>query len=96
MQRGGEDVVMGDLVELQTDEVMRVNESEQVVRVNEYEQVVRVNEAEELGRVNQVVGQVYTIGKPSKRKKSERLFKLKLAKRVECDGSSVGSLMELD
>ncbi|CAH1435952.1 unnamed protein product [Lactuca virosa] len=96
MQRGGEDVVMGDAVEPQTDEVMRVKESEQVVRVNESKQVVRVNEAEELGRLNQVVKQVNTTGQPSKRKKSERILKLKLAKRVEGKGSSVGSPMELD
>ncbi|CAH1433783.1 unnamed protein product [Lactuca virosa] len=96
MQWGGEDDVMGDAVEPETDEVMRVNESEQVVRVNESEQVVRVNEAEELGRVNQVVRQVNTTGQPDKRKNSERILKLKLAKRVESEGSSVGSPMELD
>ncbi|CAH1447457.1 unnamed protein product [Lactuca virosa] len=105
MQGGGEDAVMDDAVELQPDEVMRVNEyeqvvrvneSEKVVRVNESEQVVRVNEAEELGRVNQVVGQVYTTGQPSNRKKLERILKLKLSKRVEGEGSSVGSPMELD
>ncbi|CAH1426425.1 unnamed protein product [Lactuca virosa] len=87
MQGGGEDVVMGDAIESQTDEVMRVNE---------YEQVVRVNEVEELGRVNQVVGHVYTTGQLSKRKNLERILKLKLAKRVEGEGSSVGSPMELD
>ncbi|CAH1432565.1 unnamed protein product [Lactuca virosa] len=87
MHGGGEDVVMGDAIEPQTDEVMMVNESEQVVRVNE---------AEELVRVNQVVRQVKTTGQPSKRKKSERTLKLKLAKRVEGEGSSVGSPMELD
>ena len=87
MQGGGEDVVMGDAVEPQAEEVMRVNESEQVVRVNE---------VEELGMVNQVVGHVYTTGQPSKRKKSERKLKLNLSKGVKGEVSSVGSPMELD
>ncbi|CAH1421866.1 unnamed protein product [Lactuca virosa] len=87
MQWGGEDVVTGDAVEPQTDEVVRVNETEQVVRVDE---------AEELGMVNQVVGHMYTTVQPRKRKKSERILKLKLPKRVEGEGSSVGSPMELD
>ncbi|CAH1432682.1 unnamed protein product [Lactuca virosa] len=87
MQGGGEDVVMGDAVEPQTDEVMRVKKSDQVVRVNE---------AKERGRFNRVVRQVNTTGQPSKRKKSERILKLKLGKRVEGEGSSVGSPMELD
>ncbi|XP_023753138.1 uncharacterized protein LOC111901502 [Lactuca sativa] len=95
IQRGGEDV-MGDAVEPQTDEVMRVNKYEQAVRVNKFEQLVKVNEAEELGRVNQIVGQVYTTCQPSKRKKSDRILKLKFAKRIEGEGSSVGSSMELD
>ncbi|CAI9284962.1 unnamed protein product [Lactuca saligna] len=87
MQGGGEDVVMGDAVEPQAEEVMRVNESEQVVRVNE---------DEKLGRINQVVGHVYTTGQPSKRKKSERNLKLNLSKGVEGEVSSVRSPMELD
>nr|KAJ0186015.1 hypothetical protein LSAT_V11C900497890 [Lactuca sativa] len=83
MQGAGEDVVVGDAVEPQIDEVMRVNEYE-------------VNEAEELCKVNQVVRQVNTTGQPSKMKKSARILKLKLAKRVEGEGSSVGSPIELD
>ena len=66
------------------------------MRVNKFKQVMIVNEAKELGRVNQVVGHVYTTRQPSKRKKSERILKLKLAKIVEGEGSSVGSPMELD
>ncbi|CAH1453627.1 unnamed protein product [Lactuca virosa] len=84
------------LVGPQAEEVVRVNESEEVVRVNEVEEVARVNEDEELGRVNEVVGHVYSRGQPSKRKKSERILKLKLAKKVEGEGSSVGSPMDLD
>ncbi|CAH1440429.1 unnamed protein product [Lactuca virosa] len=87
IQGGGEDAVMGDIVEPQAEEVVRVNESEEVVRVNE---------VEELGRVNQVVEYMYTTGQPSKRKKSERILKLKLAKRVNSEGSTVGSPMELN
>ncbi|CAH1444998.1 unnamed protein product [Lactuca virosa] len=62
IQVGGEDDVMGDAVEPQAQEVMRVNEYEEVVRVNEAEELVRVNEGEELGRVNEVVGHVYSRG----------------------------------
>ncbi|CAH1425264.1 unnamed protein product [Lactuca virosa] len=87
MKGGGEDVVMGDAVEPQVKEVVRVNESEEVVRVNE---------VEELGRVNQVVGHVYTTSQPSKRKKSDRIINLKLAKKVQRECSSFGSPMELD
>ncbi|CAI9262158.1 unnamed protein product [Lactuca saligna] len=74
--------------------IMQTQES--VVTVNKSKQVVTVNEAEELGRVNQIVRQVNTTGQPSKRKKLERILKLKLAKRVEGEGSTVGSPMELD
>lgn len=44
MQGVEEDVVMGDTVEPQVVEVMRVNKSEQVVRVNEAKELVRVNQ----------------------------------------------------
>ncbi|CAH1454683.1 unnamed protein product [Lactuca virosa] len=85
--RGGEDVVMGDAVDPQVEEVVRVNESKEAVRVNE---------AEALGKVNEVIGHVYDIGQSNKWKKSERILKLNLAKRVEGQGISVRSLMELD
>ncbi|CAI9271058.1 unnamed protein product [Lactuca saligna] len=84
---GGEDVVMGDAFE---------PHAKEVVRVNEYEDAVRDNEAKELGKVNEVVGRVYSTCQPRKRKKYERILKLKLAKRVEGESSSVISPMELD
>lgn len=66
------------------------------MRVNEAEEVVRVNEGGELGMVNEVVGHVYSRCQLSKRKMSDRILKLKLAKRVEGEGSSAGSPMDLD
>ncbi|CAH1445426.1 unnamed protein product [Lactuca virosa] len=71
MKIGGEDDGMGDVGELQ---------AKDVVRVSKVEEVVRVNEGKELGRVNEVVRHVYSRGQPSKRKKPERILKLKLAK----------------
>ncbi|CAI9288460.1 unnamed protein product [Lactuca saligna] len=76
--RKREDVVMGDRVEPQNDEVIWENGSEQEVGVNK------------------VPRQVKTMCQPKRRKKSERIIKLKLAKRAACEGSSVGSPIDLD
>ncbi|CAI9282896.1 unnamed protein product [Lactuca saligna] len=59
-------------------------------------EVMRENGSEQEVGVNKVPRQVKTTCQPKSRKKSEKFFKLKLAKRVARKGGSVGSLMELD
>ncbi|CAH1422511.1 unnamed protein product [Lactuca virosa] len=60
------------------------------------EQVVGVNGRREGVRFNARVRQVHHVRPPNKRKKLERIIKMKLAKKMGDEGSSPATAMELD
>ncbi|CAI9284748.1 unnamed protein product [Lactuca saligna] len=69
------------------DDVMIDKVEQQGVRDNEDEKVVRVNEDVEYD---------VSVVQASKRKKTKRILKMKLAKRVQGEGSSATTAMNLD
>ncbi|CAH1454679.1 unnamed protein product [Lactuca virosa] len=77
------------------DEVM-VDASDALERTGKEERMVGVNGCEEGVKVNARVHQVKHVKPPNKRKKSEIIIKMKLAKNVGGEGSSLATAMELD
>ncbi|CAH1429467.1 unnamed protein product [Lactuca virosa] len=60
------------------------------------EDVIMGDEANQDVNVNEDEVQVGKVEQPRKRKKSERILKMKLAKRIEGEGCSAAKAMELD
>ncbi|CAI9301650.1 unnamed protein product [Lactuca saligna] len=77
------------------DEVM-VDASDVLERTGEEEWMVGINGRDEGVKVNARIHQVKHVKPPNKRKKSEIIIKMKLAKNVGGEGSSVATTMELD
>ncbi|CAI9298835.1 unnamed protein product [Lactuca saligna] len=77
------------------DEVM-VNASDALERTGKEERMVGFNGREEGVKVNARVHQVKHVKPPNKRKKSERIIKMKLAKNVGGEGSSLATDIELN
>ncbi|CAH1423244.1 unnamed protein product [Lactuca virosa] len=77
------------------DEVMVVA-SDALERTGKEERMVGVNGREEGVKVNARVHQVKHVKPPNKRKKSERIIKMKLAKNTGGEGTSLATAMDLD
>ncbi|CAH1419355.1 unnamed protein product [Lactuca virosa] len=76
------------------DEVM-VEAGEEVIRTSKDRKVLGVNADTKGVRVNARVHHGHNVRSPTTRKKSERIIKFKLSKRIKGEGSSVGTAMEL-
>ncbi|CAH1414669.1 unnamed protein product [Lactuca virosa] len=77
------------------DEVM-VNAGDALETTGQEEKMVGVNGRAEGVKVNARVRQVQHVRPPNKRKKSERIIKMKLAKNMGGEGSSRATAMDLD